>query len=263
LEGQSKFTLDDFKSIQHENTSIPGQKLAKLARCLKTDDPALQRHINVLVAWDGVLSRKSSAGPLYALWLQELMTEFFKPHVPEAKLPLVAVNNNLPVVLNALENPDQTWFGSEPAAVRDRLLLETFKRGVARLEKLLGSDTKNWTWGQLHTITLKHPLSNLGPQYAQAFDLPKVARPGDAFTPNAATHNKDFEQTNGASYREVFDLADWDRAMVTSTPGQSGQPGSPHYGDLLPLWAEGEYFPLYFTRKKVEEHTAHRLELKP
>ena len=60
-----------------------------------------------------------------------------------------------------------------------------------------------------------------------------------------------------------MDLADWDRATATSTPGQSGQPGSPHYADLLPLWAAGEYFPLAFSQKKVEEVTQHRLLLLP
>jgi penicillin amidase len=61
----------------------------------------------------------------------------------------------------------------------------------------------------------------------------------------------------------LFDLADWDRALVTSVPGQSGQPGSPHYTDLLPLWARGEYFPLPFSRTAVERLTQHRLVLRP
>src|SRR5437867_1083706 len=60
-------------------------------------------------------------------------------------------------------------------------------------------------------------------------------RTGDGNTPNAATHNRQFQQTNGASYRELFDLSDWDKGLATSTPGQSGQPGSPHYDDLLPM----------------------------
>ena len=63
---------------------------------------------------------------------------------------------------------------------------------------------------------------------------------------NNTRHDDKFRQVHGASYRQVFDLADWDRGLATSTPGQSGQPGSPHYGDLLPLWAEGEYFPLAY-----------------
>jgi penicillin amidase len=46
-------------------------------------------------------------------------------------------------------------------------------------------------------------------------------------------------------------------------PGQSGQPGSPHYTDLLPLWSEGTYFPLAYSRKKVEEATKNRLVLEP
>jgi len=33
--------------------------------------------------------------------------------------------------------------------------------------------------------------------------------------------------------------------------------------DLAPLWAKGEYFPLAFSRGKVEEVTANRLVLKP
>ena len=57
--------------------------------------------------------------------------------------------------------------------------------------------------------------------------------------------------------------ADWDRGVVTSVPGQSGQPGSSHYDDLLPLWAEGKYFPLTYSRGKVDQVTRHRLQLKP
>jgi penicillin amidase len=36
-----------------------------------------------------------------------------------------------------------------------------------------------------------------------------------------------------------------------------------HYDDLLPLWAEGQYFPLAYSRAKVEEVTQHRLTLRP
>ena len=81
-------------------------------------------------------------------------------------------------------------------------------------------------------------------------------------TPNA-TGGPEFSQATGASYRHILDVADWDRSVFTSTPGQSGQPGSPHYGDLLPLWAAHEYAPLVYTRQAVEANAAHRLTLKP
>ena len=66
-----------------------------------------------------------------------------------------------------------------------------------------------------------------------------------------------------ATYRHILDLANWDRGLATSAPGQSGQLGSPHYDDLLPLWRTGEYFPLAFSRPRVEEVALHRLRLKP
>ena len=44
---------------------------------------------------------------------------------------------------------------------------------------------------------------------------------------------------------------------------RSGQPGSEYYGNLLPLWAEGKYFPLVYSRAAVERETAHLLWLLP
>jgi penicillin amidase len=112
-------------------------------------------------------------------------------------------------------------------------------------------------------VSFEHPLANLGPEYAAAFNVGPVGRPGDVHTPNNTRHDDNFRQVHGASYRQVFDLADWDRGVATSVPGQSGQPGSPHYDDLLPLWAEGKYFPLSYSREAVEKLTQHRLTLRP
>jgi penicillin amidase len=78
-----------------------------------------------------------------------------------------------------------------------------------------------------------------------------------------ATGGANNRQTHGASFREIIDLADWDRSVATSTPGQSGQPGSPHYGDLLALWGSDQFFPLLFSRQAVERGTKHLLVLQP
>jgi penicillin amidase len=72
-----------------------------------------------------------------------------------------------------------------------------------------------------------------------------------------------FDQDSGASYREILDLSDWDNSVAVNVPGQSGQPGSPHYSDLLPLWSEGRYFPLVYSREAVEQETTDRLVLQP
>ncbi|HXG09012.1 MAG TPA: penicillin acylase family protein [Gemmataceae bacterium] len=263
LEAKPKFDLEEFKSIQHDNTTLVGQALAQLVKRVDSGDAALRPYIELLANWDGVLSRESRAGPLYAVWLRELQEEFFRPHVPKGVLDLLTSRSGVPVLLAALEKPDRFWFGDNPEEERDRLLRRTFAAAVKKVEEALPGGMAKWSWGRLHTVTFRHPLGPLDPAYDKAFSLGPIARPGDATTPNAASHDARFRQISGATYRHLFDLADWDRGLATSAPGQSGQPGSPHYADLLPLWAEGEYFPLVFSRAKVEQVTKHRLRLVP
>ncbi len=77
-----------------------------------------------------------------------------------------------------------------------------------------------------------------------------------------ATGNTD-NQTHGASFRLVADLADWDASFGTNTPGQSGDPRSPHYRDLFAPWAEGRYFRVPYTRAAVDRAAEERVVLRP
>ena len=131
-------------------------------------------------------------------------------------------------------------------AILQAVVEEGLRSAIARLTEQLGDDRSEWRWGRRNTQAFRHSL--LG-----TFDLPAVEKAGGAGTVYA----------NGATFREIFDLADWDAGVATTAPGQSGQPGGPHYGDLIEGWANGEYFPLAFSRSAVEAVTAHRLVLRP
>ena len=67
---------------------------------------------------------------------------------------------------------------------------------------------------------------------------------------------------DGASYREIMDVSNWDRSVTINTPGQSGQPGSPYYDNLLPIWSRNAYFPMAFSEQAVSANAAHTLILK-
>ena len=67
----------------------------------------------------------------------------------------------------------------------------------------------------------------------------------------------------GASVRIVLDVGEWDHSMAINAPGQSGDPASPHYRDLLPLWAAGNYVPLLFTRSAVDRAAEVIFDLMP
>jgi penicillin amidase len=91
-----------------------------------------------------------------------------------------------------------------------------------------------------------------------------VERPGDGDVLQATWfEDGSFEQVDGASYRQVMDVANWDNSRAINVPGQSGRPSSKHYADLLPLWSEGRYFPLVYSKVAVDRNTTDTLQLVP
>ena len=58
-------------------------------------------------------------------------------------------------------------------------------------------------------------------------------------------------------------MGDLDNAMSTNVPGQSGQPGSPYYKNLVESFGKGEYFPLAFSKTAVDKVAEHRLVITP
>ncbi|MGI9629007.1 MAG: penicillin acylase family protein [Longimicrobiales bacterium] len=133
-----------------------------------------------------------------------------------------------------------------PLSERRVLIAQGLKSAVDRLTVELGPDRNEWRHGRLHASPLPHMMTS-------AFDLPTVERPGGFGTINAT----------GANFRRIIDLADLDRSVASNSPGQSAQPGSPFYDNLVENLGNGEYFPLLYTRGAVEERAAHRLMLQP
>jgi penicillin G amidase len=261
LSSKEKWELADFRALQHDDLALPGLTLARLLKSVDLGDAKLISYQEQFSAWDGRLSVDSKIGPLFALWLKALQEAFYAPHAPKDKQAVLSALGGLPVMLRALERADPRWFGPDAKTARDRLLRTTFAQSVQKLQALPPAQQSRW--GALHTATFHHPLATLDPALARAFNVGPFERSGDANTPNNTRYDAQFNQLHGASYRHLIDLADWDRALATSAPGQSGQPGSPHYADLAPLWANAEYFPLAYSRGKVDEVTQHRLHLKP
>jgi penicillin amidase len=182
---------------------------------------------------------------------------------PESAWKTLEGRVSLMVILNSLQHADQETFGAQPQAARDKLLLETLKTAVDKLKKLQGAESSYWSWGRLHTVTFHHPLELL-PGAKALFTIGPLARPGDSHTVNAASYyGEKFDQVSGPSYREILDVGNWDESEVANAPGESGQPGSPHYSDLVSLWDLTRYFPMLYSQAAVEKQAKDRLVLEP
>jgi penicillin amidase len=155
-------------------------------------------------------------------------------------------------------------FGTDPVAGRNALLLKALEQAISELERRVGPDMARWQYGQadLKHVRLRHPLSAVvRDDLRERLDLGPLPRGGYAHTVNSTSDNDN--QATGASFRFIADLGDWDRSVGTNTPGQSGDPDSPHYRDLFAPWAEGKYFPTFFSRAKVESVSESKTVLLP
>lgn len=235
---KKKYSIEDFERMQQDVLSLPAQRFqAVLKRWQPSTRGRAREIVDQLLAWDARVTVSSPQATVFEVWIARLPLFVFGSRFGQ--------RTSLETLLAELETKDKS-----------KALAGSLTETLKDLDNALGPRMANWTWGGIHTILFRHPLN------VSAWNRGPLARPGDAQTVNA-TGGSRFRQSNGASYRQILDVADWDRSVMTNTPGESGDPSSPHYSDLLDDWAAGRYHPLPFTRKAVEAATVERLTLSP
>jgi penicillin amidase len=81
-------------------------------------------------------------------------------------------------------------------------------------------------------------------------DMGPLPRSGNSYTVGQTGSGNN--QSSGASFKIIVDTQDWNKAVGMNAPGQSGNPLSHNYRDLFEHWAKDKYFPVYYSREKIE-----------
>jgi penicillin amidase len=236
-----RFSIADMMRLQTDYTSIPARQLVPLLRDVSSRNEAAERARRMLLSWDYVLDKSSVAAGIYEAWYRRLAQNVARVVVPERARPYFRnLGTSKLIEYVVVASP---W--------RDSVLVKSLEEGVAELAQRFGANSDAWQWGQnsYHHATIFHPMSAAVDAATRAkLDVGPAPRGGDANTPGATGGGDN--QTSGASFRMIVDLADWERMVGINTPGQSGDPDSAHYRDLFPLWANDRYFGVAFRRDK-------------
>jgi len=247
------FNVGEMTRLQNDDLSIVARVLTPLLRHVTLANPASARARDLLTRWDFVLDKDSIEAGVYAMWQRRLMTNTREVVVPAAIAKATSANIvSTKKVIDFLLSPDGR-FGADPIAGRDAIVAKSMDEAIAELTKRFGADMQAWKYGQekYHHALLTHPLSDAVNAATKArLEVGPLPRGGDGSTVSA-TGGAD-NQGSGGSLKIVADTEDWDNSVGLNTPGQSGDPDNPHYRDLFALWARGQYFPIAFSRAKVE-----------
>ena len=252
LATKTKMTLADSMAIQTDAVSAQSRRAVALLASLSSPDAALTQALKLLEGWNHEESTGSAAAAIYEVWAtKHLGKTTVAKAAPEAAR--LIDNGQLQAVIEYLEHPDGA-LGADPAAARDAILLESLKSALAELNQRLGPDMTTWSWGRLHRATFEPAVAVLAdPELRAQMSVGPPQTPGSSSTPRAQAYRpSDFSVIAGASVRLVMDVGAWDNSVAMNTPGQSDDPMSAHYRDLFPMWAQGSYVPLRFSRAAVD-----------
>ncbi|WP_439547026.1 penicillin acylase family protein [Sandarakinorhabdus sp.] len=259
ISGKAKFSLTDAMALQNDATSAMAQRAVKLLAGLQGDTAANRAALALLQGWDGHEGPDSAAAALYEIWAaRTLPVSAVKSIVPQDKrlnFGRTSIGNILPVL------EDGVLLGNNPALARRNILLSSLSIAWEEAVRLMGPDPAKWRWGALHVADFQPALTIAGREAERRVGPLPIG--GSGSTPMAMGSGPDFHLVSGASVRVVLDVGAWDNSVAINTPGQSGDPASPHYRDLFPRWAAGQYVPFVWSRERVLQEAERIIRITP
>ena len=252
----------DMMRLQTDYLSIPARTLVPLLQDVNIADRTLRAVRDRLLAWDYVLDKNSVEAGIYVAWERRMLEDITERAVPEAARPFLG-RIGMRKMIEWLIAPGGL-FGDDPIAGRDRFLVDNLRKARADLIEKLGNKPEHWRYGQpgYKHAYLYHPLSAaVDAETRKKLDVGTLSRGGNAYTVNNTSSSDN--QRSGASFRIIVDTGNWDASVGMNNPGQSGNIESPHYRDLFALWARDGFFPVFYSRDRIEEVTERREQWSP
>jgi penicillin amidase len=273
LAGERGWDLGSTMRLQLDELVLPWRQLRDVFLAARPRSDAGREALARLRTWDGIASRQSQAATLFQLLLAEMWQRVVMARAPKSKqwalgrgftrlLGLTTFSGGRPSrIIRHLREQPLGWFARPwPDEIGDALDCV-----VLSLGERFGADPARWSWGEVRPLTFEHPLSVVKP-LAPLLSRGPFAWGGDGNTVSQAGTtplNPLAGPTVVASLRFCAEAGDWDNARFVLPGGQSGDPFSVHYDDMLPLWLRGDGIRIAWSSAAVAAAAVHVLELKP
>lgn len=251
LEARDDHDVASMRAIQTDTVSLPARETLPLLLRVEPRTDAQREALALLAAWDGDMRADAAAAAVYNAWCtriahralaDKLGQDLFRTYTSWRELFRCRA---LPAMLR------------EPTGwLDDDLLRAALEDALEELRTRLGEDPAGWTWGELHTLVLAHPLAAI-PGLEPLFVAAQLPIGGDEQTVAQSGADATMGDRPGVipSWRAVWDLGDHANDIAVLPAGLSGNPGSPHWNDQAALFGSGRYRPAAFSPEAVSTLT--------
>jgi penicillin amidase len=268
LDIQPKHDRSSFARMQMDVVSLPARELLPRLVAVQGASAEASDVLKMLAAWDGTMAADRPEPLVLVAWWRELSRALYADELGPAFR--AAWSERASFVSNVLADKNGQGHWCDDVRTRrvescDDVLNDSLERAIGDLRRRYGDNPDGWKWGAAHEARLRHRPLSRSSWLRRYFDI-VVPSGGDSYTVNVG--RMDFEDDaepysnrHAASFRAIYDLADPQASVFVHPGGQSGNVFSPHYRDLAPLWARGDYVPMLTERSRIGP--AERLVLKP
>ncbi|KAA0990455.1 penicillin acylase family protein [Dyadobacter aurulentus] len=243
LEAMSQANADSLRSLQNDNFSVLARTiLPRLLDVLSSTalSPGEKAAKIILTNWDYQNTPNSVAAAIFEEWVpiirNAIWADEFAGELPTRDRTLYLL----------LKQPNEKWFDNintpEKETMKD-IVYQSLKATLDTLTSRHGNMSPAWQWSKVKGTEIRHLSRSL-----KAFNAPPITTGGGSGIVNATT------KRHGPSWRMVVELGPTPRAYGIYPGGQSGNPGSPYYLNLLNKWEKGELNELLFLNSPDEQN---------
>lgn len=283
LDAAAKHSVESFRVVQADDLSRPARAAAGILAAHMAPSGGVQREVLArLERWDGRMTTDSVEAAVYSVLTHELARARHGQMIPslpgitreeEDELARIMMGHGPHPLLGPAWSHYfvlgettlqvlEAWANEGPAS--GDVVEVALARSVEALAKRFGDRPSTWSWGRLHTMTLKHALA-VQPPLDRLLNVGSFPVSGNLDTVRVSASLPASHEVEGpiSAYRFIADTSDWDNSITCIPGGQSGHRASPHYADQVGEWRTMGYHQLAFSPQAVARVTAHRLRLRP
>jgi penicillin amidase len=243
--------------IQQDLVSEMAGRLLPLMLDVEPADELGREAVALLGKWNHKMSRNRSEPLIFSAWLMELNEALYADELGDLFRDYLA---HRPLFVAFALTGRQVWCDNVNTGKTEdchSLLRFSLKRAVDKLKASFGGDIRAWRWGDVHRARFVHRALTGVPWLGRFVDL-EISTDGGNYTVNrGASHinhsERPFAHIHGSGYRAIYDLEDLRRSRFIISTGQSGNPFSSHYKDLLVDWRDGRYLRMSQDRSALAE----------
>ncbi|HZK91420.1 MAG TPA: penicillin acylase family protein [Stellaceae bacterium] len=230
---------DASAAIQADTLSLMARRLVPLMTKVVPSNDMAREAVERLQGWDFHMDADKVEPLLFTAWLRHFSRAVLYAHLGDAAADYWDLK---PQVMEAVltQRPDWCADPKKSGETCGTRLAESLDAALDELRRGYGGEMAQWQWGRAHIAYFPNAVFERVPLLRDWLRV-TIPTPGGYDTVNRGPSlvrddQHPYEQRFGAGLRIITDMAQTAGSRMMIAPGQSGNPLSRHYADLLSRW---------------------------